>query len=866
MNLLQKLFGNNSEKLIKKIQPLVTKINSFEQHFSEFSDDALQQKTLEFKEMLETGKTLDDILPEAFAVVREASKRVLNMRHFDVQLLGGIVLHQGKISEMKTGEGKTLVATLPAYLNALTGKGVQIVTVNDYLARRDATEMGPLYEFLGMTCSFIVEGQSPTERKQCYQADIVYATNNHLGFDYLRDNMAPNAEGMVQRGLHFAIVDEVDSILIDEARTPLIISAAAEESTNKYIVYSRLIPKLQKDLHYTIDEKSNSVLLNETGIAKMEELLGVDNIYTDAGFTEVHHIEQALKASVLFKRDVDYVIKDGEIIIVDEFTGRLMPGRRYSDGLHQAIEAKENVEVKRESKTLASITFQNYFRLYEKLAGMTGTAETESEEFYQIYGLEVIVIPTNQPITRNDKRDRIYKSTKGKFIAIAREVKEKYKSGQPVLIGTASIETSELLSKLFEREGIQHEVLNAKQHEREAEIIARAGQHGAVTIATNMAGRGTDIKLGVNVRELGGLCIIGSERHEARRIDNQLRGRSGRQGDPGETQFFVSMEDDLMRIFGGDRIKTMMNVLKVPEDMPIENAIISKSIESAQKRIEGSNFDVRKHVLEYDDVLSKQREAIYRRRRFILQHENVSEKIQEMFSKEAEGIIDGNLDMESHQYNIEEIMGILKRMTKKDITLEMDSRDALVREIAVIFEKIYEDKRKSAPSIEVFDRIEKAIYLRSIDALWMEHIDSMSNLRNDVALYGYGQRNPLSEYKKESFEMYQKLIANIQTSTLQTLFHIQFEQAPVIKQEEAPRNLQTNTQEIENALTYKYTNSSDPDNRQTINDQRPSFPQRHSAELHTQRKVENITGRNDPCHCGSGKKYKKCHGANVGEV
>jgi len=866
MNWLQKLFGNNSEKLIKKIQPLVTKINSLEQHFSEFSDDALQQKTLEFKEMLETGKTLDDILPEAFAVVREASKRVLNMRHFDVQLLGGIVLHQGKISEMKTGEGKTLVATLPAYLNALTGKGVQIVTVNDYLARRDATEMGPLYEFLGMTCSFIVEGQSPTERKQCYQADIVYATNNHLGFDYLRDNMAPNAEGMVQRGLHFAIVDEVDSILIDEARTPLIISAAAEESTNKYIVYSRLIPKLQKDLHYTIDEKSNSVLLNETGIAKMEELLGVDNIYTDAGFTEVHHIEQALKASVLFKRDVDYVIKDGEIIIVDEFTGRLMPGRRYSDGLHQAIEAKENVEVKRESKTLASITFQNYFRLYEKLAGMTGTAETESEEFYQIYGLEVIVIPTNQPITRNDKRDRIYKSTKGKFIAIAREVKEKYKSGQPVLIGTASIETSELLSKLFEREGIQHEVLNAKQHEREAEIIARAGQHGAVTIATNMAGRGTDIKLGVNVRELGGLCIIGSERHEARRIDNQLRGRSGRQGDPGETQFFVSMEDDLMRIFGGDRIKTMMNVLKVPEDMPIENAIISKSIESAQKRIEGSNFDVRKHVLEYDDVLSKQREAIYRRRRFILQHENVSEKIQEMFSKEAEGIIDGNLDMESHQYNIEEIMGILKRMTKKDITLEMDSRDALVREIAGIFEKIYEDKRKSAPSIEVFDRIEKAIYLRSIDALWMEHIDSMSNLRNDVALYGYGQRNPLSEYKKESFEMYQKLIANIQTSTLQTLFHIQFEQAPVIKQDEAPRNLQTNTQEIENALTYKYTNSSDPDNRQTINDQRPSLPQRHSAELHTQRKVENITGRNDPCHCGSGKKYKKCHGANVGEV
>jgi len=838
-----KIFGTSHENTIKKLQPIVVKINDLEEKYEKFSDDKLKAKTEDFKTLLEKGKTLDDILPDAFAVVREASKRTLGLRHFDVQMIGGIVLHQGNIAEMKTGEGKTLVATLAAYLNSLSGNSVYIVTVNDYLASRDAQEMGVIYEFLGLTTSFIIHGQSPLERKECYKADVIYATNNELGFDYLRDNMATNFEQVVQAKLSYAIIDEVDSILIDEARTPLIISAPAEESTNRYVRYSSLIPRLERDTHYTVDEKSRSVLITDEGVSKMEELLGMKDIYTEAGFNEVHHIEQALKAHALFKIDVDYVVKDGEIVIVDEFTGRLTKGRRYSDGLHQAIEAKERVEVKRESKTLASITFQNFFRLFDKLAGMTGTAETEAEEFYQIYALDTVIIPTNEPIVRDDKSDVIYKTLKGKFQAITKIVKEKQLHGQPVLVGTNSIEASEVLSKMFEKFSVRHNVLNAKKHEKEAEIVTKAGQKGMVTIATNMAGRGTDIKLGEGVTDLGGLAILGSERHDSRRIDNQLRGRSGRQGDAGESQFFVSMEDDIMRLFGGEKLKGMMNMMKVPEDMPIENKMISKSIETAQRKIESYNFDTRKHVLEYDDVLDKQRRAIYKRRRNVLKSESVSADIKELIVEESKSIVSSHLSAETNEFELKDIEQDILRITKTEIDLKDGEQEQLESQVLEHLKKCYEAKKEEVQEKERFIKIEKALYLRSIDSLWMEHIDNITNLRNNVSLYGYGQRNPLMEFKKEAYYLYVKLISGIQKGTLQTLFHIAVVVDTQIEQRKQV-SLKTNNQEIEGNLQGGLSVLRQPNQRASA----PVVATTKTAE------------RNDPCPCGSGKKYKKCCG------
>jgi len=639
LSILKKIFGDANERSIRTFNPLVERINALEEKFTALSTEELKQQTLKFRERLAKGETLDEILPEAFAVVREAAKRTLGERHFDVQIMGGIALHQGKIAEMRTGEGKTLVATLPVYLNALTGKGAHVVTVNDYLAARDAEWMGQIYQFLGLTVGVVTHDKPTSERQAAYAADITYGTNNEFGFDYLRDNMAPTREAQVQRGLNFVIVDEVDSILVDEARTPLIISAPDEESTEHYKRFAAIAPSLTENVDFTKDEKTKTASLTEGGIEKVQKLLNIPDIYESGNVLLAHHIEQALRAQFLYKKDVDYVIKNGEVIIVDEFTGRLMQGRRYSEGLHQAIEAKEQVEVQRESKTLATITFQNYFRLYEKLSGMTGTAKTEEEEFWKIYGLEVVVIPTNQPLIRQDLNDLIYVSEKAKFEAVVREIKRRHETGQPILVGTIAIEKSELLSDMLKLKGVAHNVLNAKQHEREAEIVKDAGQKLAVTIATNMAGRGTDIKLGEGVRELGGLHILGTERHESRRIDNQLRGRAGRQGDPGSTQFFVCLEDDLMRLFGSERLKNMMATLKVPEDQPLEHKWITSSIESAQKRVEGHNFDIRKRVVEYDDVMNRHRATIYRQRQKLLEAGDVKETVWGYVENELRGIL-----------------------------------------------------------------------------------------------------------------------------------------------------------------------------------------------------------------------------------
>ena len=789
LGFLQRLLGNNNAKEIKKMRAIADHINEIEPNYVKLSDANLVAKTDEFKRRLQKGETLDDILPEAFAVVREASKRVLGMRHFDVQLMGGVCLHNGNIAEMRTGEGKTLVATLPVYLNALTGKGVHVVTVNDYLATRDSEQMGRLYNFLGLSTGLIVANLDFNQRREAYACDITYGTNNEFGFDYLRDNMVTDVLQMVQRPLNYAIVDEVDSILIDEARTPLIISGPGQRSTDNYYKLAKIVPHLVRDEDYIIDEKQKTIAPTDSGIEKVEKMLGVENLY-DAENIELNHLLGAsLRAYAMMHRDTDYVVKDGEVVIVDEFTGRLMFGRRYSDGLHQAIEAKEGLKVERESQTLASVTFQNYFRMYEKLAGMTGTAKTEEKEFIDIYGLEVIPIPPNKPLIRTDLPDQIFKTKAAKYRAVVRNAVERHKVGQPLLIGTTSITQSEELSDMLLRAGVPHNVLNAKHHEKEAEIVANAGQMGMVTIATNMAGRGTDITLGEGVPELGGLAILGTERHESRRIDNQLRGRSGRQGDPGSSQFFLSLEDDLMRIFGADNITGIMDKLGMEEDEPIEHSLITKSIERAQKKVEDHNYNIRKYVLEYDDVMNQQREVLYEQRRRILRNESLRETINEMIDKLVTDAVDTYADEKLYpeEWDYE---GLYKHLSQYFLTedimtpqdMEEYTRQELLERLLEIAHEEYQD-RVNMLGEAMFSQLEKAIMLRVVDNKWMEHLDNMDMLREGIGLRAYGQKNPLVEYKFEAFEMFQNMIAAIQDETIMALYKIR---AQLIQEIEEP--------------------------------------------------------------------------------
>lgn len=812
----------------------VEKINELEPSLEGLSDASLVAKTAYFKERIENGESLEDILPEAFAVVREASRRVLGMRHFDVQLLGGICLHEGKIAEMRTGEGKTLVATLPTYLNALTGNGVHIITVNDYLAKRDSEWMGKLYRFLGLSVGLIVHGLSFNERKEAYSADITYGTNNEFGFDYLRDNMVIYADQMVQRELNYAIVDEVDSILVDEARTPLIISGPGDKSTELYGVVAKAIIQLKEGEDYTVDEKAKAVLPTEFGIAKIEKALNVTNLYDHENIELSHHFNQALRAKALMHRDRDYVVRDGEVVIVDEFTGRLMFGRRYSDGLHQAIEAKEGVKVERESQTLAAITFQNYFRMYGKLAGMTGTAKTEEDEFLKIYGLPVIVIPTNKEIARVDFPDVIYKTKKAKYKAVIEAIKEANAKGQPVLVGTTSIAQSEELSIVLKKSGIQHNVLNAKYHEMEAQIISGAGQKGAVTIATNMAGRGTDIVLGEGVAELGGLHIIGTERHESRRIDNQLRGRAGRQGDNGSSRFYLSLEDDLMRLFGSDNIASIMDKLGMDENEPIEHQLITRSIEQAQKKVEGRNFDIRKHVLQYDDVMNQQREVIYGQRRQILMGEGLKENIMSMINQMIDQYMDlyaneklypEDWDVNSLAESCTNLFAPKGRLVPEE--LEKLSRDELKDELYSVAKEAY-DLREAMFGADGMRELEKVVMLKVVDNKWIEHLDHMDMLREGITLRAYGQRDPLIEYKIEAFDMFERMIANIQEEIARTVFQVNI----VVQPEDHLKDAKEVHADI-------------------------------SAEEDSKKPVVNgeTTGRNDLCPCGSGKKFKKCCGA-----
>ena len=876
MGIFTNMFGSNLRE-IKKLQPIVDKVGSYEAEFRKLSDEELQVKTQEFKARLEKNETLDEILPEAFAVVREAADRVIGERHFNTQIIGGIVLHSGKIAEMKTGEGKTLTSTLPIYLNALTGKGVHVITVNDYLAKRDCNWMGSIFNFLGVSTACVIhdtsymyepkitdssevtiemENLKEISRREAYAADITYGTNNEYGFDYLRDNMVQTLEQMVQRKLNYAIVDEVDSILIDEARTPLIISAPDTESTKLYQQFAQLVPKLKAGEDFEVEEKTKSVTITDAGISKMETWLGVGNIYEYGKINYVHHLEQALKAQVIFQLDRDYVVKDGEVLIVDDFTGRLMPGRRYSEGLHQAIEAKENVKVQKESRTLATITFQNYFRMYAKLSGMTGTALTSAEEFHKVYSIDVMEIPTNKPMARKDLADVIYKTEKGKFEAIAQEIKEINKKGQPALIGTIAIEKSEYLSALLTRHGIQHEVLNAKNHEREAQIIANAGKFGSVTIATNMAGRGTDIKLGEGVREVGGLYIIGTERHEARRIDNQLRGRAGRQGDPGVSQFYVSLEDELMRRFGGDKLKGMMDKLGLPEDQPIQNVIISKTIENAQSKIEGFNFDIRKHILDYDDVMNKQREVIYKKRQEILNIGDMKTEMLENVKEEIERIVSFNAIGEENEWNIVEmaekfkdIFPLMGDIIPKMEEIRNNKRENSVEKITSLIEyligvaKENYNKKEQEIGSEQMRGIEKAIMLQTIDMMWMNHLDEVDYLREGIGLRGYGQRDPLIEYKREAFDMFSHLMEGIRSAVVHTIFKISL--APAVQAEIATDKLQYKgaTDEIEQFGAAKNESG----------ENQKSAPQKPFVN-------DEKIGRNDPCSCGSGKKFKKCCG------
>ncbi|MGH9458069.1 MAG: preprotein translocase subunit SecA [Thermoanaerobaculia bacterium] len=896
---LTSLFGSKHERDVKRMLPVVQEINALEPEIQALSDDGLRAKTAEFRETLrpwveelETAKrepgaeseleqaktnlrqALDDLLPQAFAVCREAAKRTLNMRHFDVQLMGGIVLHQGKIAEMKTGEGKTLVATLPVYLNALTGRGVHVVTVNDYLARRDSEWMGRVYQFLGLSVGVIQHSMGDRERKEAYRADVTYGTNNEFGFDYLRDNMKFELEAMCQRGHVFALVDEVDSILIDEARTPLIISGPSEQSVDKYYVVDRIIPRLSAETDFQVDEKQHTAVLTEEGVVHAEQLLGVENLYDPANMDVLHAVTQGVRAHALYKHDVDYVVKDGEVIIVDEFTGRLMPGRRWSDGLHQAIEAKEGVKIEAENQTLATITFQNLFRMYEKLAGMTGTADTEAAEFDKIYRLEVVVIPTNKPMIRGDEADLVYRSEREKFEAIASEIEELHEKGQPVLVGTVSIEKSERLAAQLKKSGVSHVILNAKHHEREAEIIAQAGRKHAVTIATNMAGRGTDIILGGNpeysitnatmnvedaaerakieeeireqwreehaeVIEAGGLHIIGTERHESRRIDNQLRGRSGRQGDPGSSRFYLSLEDDLMRIFGSDRISGIMERLGMEEGVPIEHKMVTRAIERAQKQVESRNFEVRKHLLEYDDVMNKQREAIYTLRRNILEGREGRDYVLNAAEDIAHYLVDTHLPEDEGGWNEAELdaelfdfFGI--HMSDAGVDPRQMGRDAIKDDLFALIRKRY-DEKEQALTPEVMSLHIRYIVLQVIDALWKDHLLVIDHLKEGIGLRGYGQRDPLIEYKRESFELFQEMMERVQDRVVKFLFKTE-----VATEEQQAERRRLAAPPRQQQFSY-------------------SAPPKEAAQPVKRREAK--VGRNDPCPCGSGKKYKKCHGA-----
>ena len=924
MRLLDKLFGSTGKKELKNIQVYVDRINSLEEEMKMLKDEDFPEKTVEFKNIIakavkykkdqerilltdekkeaekkEIESALEKIMPEALALIREAGRRVIGERAYDVQLVGGISLHRGKIAEMKTGEGKTLASVLAAYLNALSGRGVHIVTVNDYLSKRDANWMGSVFDFAGLSVACLnhdvsykyspikidddevtveMENLKTVSRREAYECDILYGTNNEFGFDYLRDNMAPTAEQVVQRPLNYAIVDEVDSILIDEARTPLIISAPDDESGAMYQQFSSIVPRLVENKDYNVDEKMKSVTLTQKGIDNVEKTLGIGNIYEAGKISYVHHLEQALKANVLFQRDKDYVVKDNEIVIVDEFTGRMMPGRRYSEGLHQALEAKESVQVQRESRTLATITFQNYFRIYNKLAGMTGTALSSAEELHKVYKLEVLEIPTNRPMIRDDKRDTVYKNEKGKMDAIVGKIKELNEQGRPILVGTIAIEKSEQLSTLLERSGVNHEVLNAKNHEREAQIIANAGHYGSVTIATNMAGRGTDIKLDEKARDVGGLAIIGSERHEARRIDEQLRGRAGRQGDPGSSQFFVSLEDELMRRFGGDKMKSIMQKLGLPDNQPIENKMISKSIESAQGKIEGFNFDMRKRVLEYDDVMNKQRETIYKHRLNILQKEEISDEVQQLFEEDTTSLVQAlTAGDDEDKWDTKELAEELNAITGEDKADAKEQIDKFIKEDKSAKEKkkeiedflqgrvkrAYEKKEKEA-SKEVLQMIIKNLYLKTIDNFWMDHLEHMDRIREGISFQGYAQQDPLIMYKKEAFGVFRALLSNINRSVVTAIFKVNT----------VPReNIQNS---VADSSSFNYSGGEELTGFNVLNaEQLKNISEGGQAggrvidnsgdgqEVKVSEPIVNKdkqVGRNDPCLCGSGKKYKKCCG------
>ncbi len=842
---LTKVFGSKNDREIKLLRKIVTRINDLEPSIEPLSDDELKAKTVEFRERVAGGESLDDLLPEAFAVCREAARRVLGERHYDVQLIGAIVLHQGRIAEMKTGEGKTLTSTAAVYLNALSGKGVHVVTVNDYLAARDLEWMGQVYSFLGLTTGAIIHDMDDEARRQAYAADVTYGTNNEFGFDYLRDNMKFDVADFCQRGFNYAIVDEVDSILIDEARTPLIISGPADMSTDLYIKVDRIMKNFKEDEHYSKDEKARQVMLTDEGVMLGEELLEVDNLYDPRNINQLHHINQALKAHVLFQRDVDYIVKNGEVVIVDEFTGRTMEGRRYSDGLHQALEAKEGVKIEKENQTLASITFQNYFRMYDKLAGMTGTADTEAPEFKKIYNLDVIIIPTNQDMIRDDFADVIYKNQKAKYRAIVQEIKELHEKGQPVLVGTISIDVSEKIADMLKKVKIPHEVLNAKQHEREAEIVADAGHKGKITIATNMAGRGTDIKLGEGVRELGGLHILGTSRHESRRIDNQLRGRSGRQGDPGSSRFFLSLEDDLLRIFGSGRLSSIMDKLGMEEDEPIEHSMISKAIENAQRKVEGHNFDIRKHLLEYDDVMNKQREVIYGQRREVLKSDNVHEIVSDMIDDLVESmvstIVQERTPSEDWDWQVfdEQVAELF------NVSLNWQQADRCDLDYATLKEKLRTEvdnaykAQEQDNGIEQMRQLERMILLQMVDTHWKEHLLNMDHLKEGIGLRGYGQKNPLDEYKKEGFNLFLSMVETVKEQTVGTLMRVK-----IVQDDEVARLEEEQRRQREKELEMAKAAGAGTE------EQAPK----------TVRRQDDKIGRNAPCPCGSGKKYKKCCG------
>ncbi len=858
--LIKKIVGTQNERKVKKMRPRVEAINALEPQFKALSDEGLKAKTEEFRARLAKGEKLDDLLPEGFAAVREAGRRFLNMRHFDTQLIGGMVLHEGGIAEMATGEGKTLVATLAAYLNALEGTGVHIVTVNDYLARRDSDWMRPVYEGLGLTVGSLQSAVPPQERKELYKADVLYGTNSEFGFDYLRDNQVVDPEFRAQRGFHYAIVDEVDSILIDEARTPLIISGPAEESTDKYYKIDKIIPKLEKDKDFEIDEKARTATLTEDGSRHCEELLSMPDLYENVRTDIIHHINQALRAHAMFKLDVDYVVKDKQVIIVDEFTGRLMPDRRFSDGLHQALEAKEGATIKRENQTLATVTLQNYYRKYKKLAGMTGTAETEAVEFEKIYKLAVTVIPTNKALRRVNHPDCIYRTAKEKFKAVVDEIKIKHKEGRPVLVGTASIEASEHLSAMLQRENLPQNVLNAKYHEREAEIIARAGQESAITISTNMAGRGTDIVLGPGVADKGGLHVIGTDRHEARRIDNQLRGRSGRQGDPGSSIFFISLEDDLMRIFGSDKISGLMQKLGMEEGQEIQHPLVSRALETAQKRVEGMNFEIRKHLLEYDDVMNRQREIIYEERNKVLEAVDLREHVLDMVGDVLESLVLSywNSDVPVEERDIPAFKNLLNtKFGIKSIEwpnhLEPEDLHALLLEDIT---KVYEEKTAELGK-ELMLYWEKRVLLQLIDGKWKEHLHALDNLRQGINLRAYGQRDPLVEYQKEAFSLFDQLTESIKNEATEYIFRLR-----PVRQEHFETALSSGKQETIHASTSALANIKSSAEAPGITSVLTGKTEKkEEAKVEPVHRTSEKVGRNDPCTCGSGKKYKKCHGA-----